>query len=124
MLAAIKGGRSFSDAATIAGVTPHITPLVTRDQTAEGVPAELQRVLFQLKPGEPTMQETADAFIVAVPAEIIDPDPKADQAGYDQVRKAIAQSVGQDLSSVFAEALRLRANPRVDQKNVDQIIQP
>ena len=124
MLAAIKSGRSFSDAATIAGVTPHITPLVARDQTAEGMPPELQRVLFELKPGEPTMQETAEAFIVAVPAEIIDPDPKADQAGYDQVRKAVARSVGQDLSSVFAEALRLRANPRVDQKNVDQIIQP
>ena len=33
-------------------------------------------------------------------------------------------TVPHDLSAAFTEALRLRANPRINQKNADQIIQP
>jgi peptidyl-prolyl cis-trans isomerase D len=124
MLASVKGGQSFSDAATVAGVTPHISPVVTRAQPAEGMPPELQRVLFSLKKGEPTMVETAEGFIVGVPAEIIEPDPQADAAGFEQARTAVNRSIGSDLSSVFTEALRQRANPRINQSNFDQIVQP
>jgi peptidyl-prolyl cis-trans isomerase D len=123
MLGSVKGGRSFSDAATVAGVTPHITPAVTR-QGGEGMPPELLRVLFSLKPGEPTMVETAEGFIVAVPAEIIEPDAKADPTGYGQARQAINRSVASDVANVFTEAVREHANPRINQVNVDQILQP
>lgn len=124
MLTAVKGGQAFSDAATVAGVTPRLTPVVTRAQAAEGMPAELQRVLFTLKRGKPTMLETAEGFVVAVPAEIIDADSKSDPAGYDQTRVAIARSVAGDLANVFTEAVRLRANPRIHQENLNQIVQP
>src|SRR5262249_21189681 len=39
LLAAVKGGQSLADAATVAGVTVRRTPLVTRDGKAEGMPA-------------------------------------------------------------------------------------
>ena len=53
------------------------------------------------------MVETPDGFIVAVPAEIVEADPKADPAGYAQVRQASDRaSIGADLASVFADALR------------------
>ena len=124
MMTAVNGGQSFSDAATVAGVQPRMTPLVTRGQSAEGMPPELQRVLFGLKKGEATMVETAEGFIVAAVAEIVEPDPKTDQAGYDQTRTTIRQSIEGDLANVFSEALRQRTNPRINRQNFDQIVQP
>jgi hypothetical protein len=124
MLKAVEDGRPFSDAARDAGVVPSLSPLVTRTANDPGIPGEVQRVLFGLKKGEPTMVETAAGFLVAIPVEIVPPDPKTDQAGYEQLRAAVAKSVANDLSAVFAQALRLRANPRINQANVDQIVQP
>ena len=124
MLEALKGGQSFSDAAVVAGVVPRLTPLVTRAQPSDAVPLELQRVMFQMKKGEPTMVEAPEAFIVATLVEIVEPDPKADQSAYDLVRGALTRSIGNDLTTVFTEALRQRADPRINQKNYDQIVQP
>lgn len=124
MLAAVKGGQSFADAATVAGVTDRTTPVLTRSETPEGVPAEVVRAMFTLKANEPTMIETAEAFIVIGLAEVIDPEAKADADGYRQVRQAVGRSITADITATFTEALRLRANPRINQKTLDQIVQP
>jgi peptidyl-prolyl cis-trans isomerase D len=124
MLAAIKGGQSFEDAATVAGVTERTTPVLTRGETPEGIPAEVTHALFTLKPNEPTMVETPEAFVIVTLAEVIDPDAKADADGYRQVRQAVTRSIGADIGATFTEALRLRANPRINQKSLDQIVQP
>ena len=121
LLTKVKGGQSLADAATVAGVAVRRTPLVTRNSKTEGMSAELQRILFSLKKGEATMVETQDGFLVAVCAEIIDPDPKSDPAGYSQVREVLARSIGNDLQRVFADALRERAQPRINQQVVDNI---
>jgi peptidyl-prolyl cis-trans isomerase D len=121
LLAAVKGGQSLADAATVAGVTVRRTPLVTRDTAAEGVPPQLAQALFSLKPGEPTMGESGDEYIVAVPAEIVEADPKADPAGYAQVREAVARSSANDLAGVFADAVRERAQPQINQPVVDTV---
>ena len=121
LLAAVKGGQSFADAAAVAGVTVRRTPLVTRGGAAEGTPPQLEQALFALKKGEPTMVETGDGFVVAVPAEIVEADPKADPAGYDQVRAVVTRSIGTDLASVFADALRPRAKPRINQPVLDNV---
>jgi peptidyl-prolyl cis-trans isomerase D len=122
LLAAVKGGQSLSDAAAVAGVTVRRTPLFTRGATVEGVPSALEQPLFTLKRGEPTMVETSEGFIVAVPAEIVEADPKADATGYSQVREAVTQSIGNDLTSLFADALRERANPRINQPVLNNVI--
>jgi peptidyl-prolyl cis-trans isomerase D len=124
MLQAIKSGKDFSDAARDAGVAPALSPVVTRSQPDPAMPREVQQVLFGLKKGEPTMIETPDGFLVATPVEIIEPDPATDAAQYQQVRTAVSRTVADDITSVFSEALRLRANPRINQANVDQIVQP
>jgi len=121
LLAAVKGGQSLADAAAVAGVTVRRTPLVTRGETVEGMPRQLEQPLFTLKQGEPTMVETGDGFIVAVPAEVVEADPKADPTGYGQVRQAVTQSIGSDLASVFADALRERAQPRINQSALDNV---
>ena len=122
VLTAVKGGQSLADAAAVAGVTVRRTPLVTRGASAEGMPQQLERPLFGLKQGEPTMVETGDEFIVAVPAEIVEADPKTDPTGYSQVRQAVTQSIGADLNTVFADALRERAQPRINQSVLDNIV--
>ena len=121
LLTAVKGGQSLADAATVAGVTVRRTPLVTRDASVEGMPPQLQQVLFGLKPGEPTMVATKDGFLVAVPAEIIEANPKSDPAGFDQLRTVVNRSIASDLASVFADALRTRAQPRINQAALDNI---
>jgi peptidyl-prolyl cis-trans isomerase D len=124
MQKAVKDGKPFSDAARDAGVTPHLSPLVTRSQPDPAVPPEVHRVLFGLKKGEPATVETIDGFLVAAPVEIIAPDPAADPAAYEKLRAAVAQTLSSDLAASFTEALRLRANPRINQTVVDQIVQP
>ena len=124
LLSAVKHGQTLADAAAVAGVPVTRTPLTGRQQPDSGVPPDLLRPLFELKPGEPTMVETADGFIVAVPAEIATPDPATDPIGYDQVRGALAKSLGQDVEAIFVQTLRDRAQPRINQQNLDSISGP
>ncbi|HBK09530.1 MAG TPA: hypothetical protein DDZ81_27330 [Acetobacteraceae bacterium] len=124
MMTAVKDGKSFSDAATIAGVTPRLSPLVTRNQGDAAVPATLQRVLFGMKKGEATMVETPEGFVVGQLVEIVRPDVSADKVGYDQAKAAIKKSLSNDMATVFLDALRQRANPRINQANFDSVVQP
>jgi peptidyl-prolyl cis-trans isomerase D len=124
LLTAIKGGQSLADAAAVAGVPVNRTPEVTRGAATEDMPGQLANVLFGLKPGEPAMVATPTTFVVAVPAQIDTPNPSVDPGGYDQLRTAISRSVAGDLSSTFAEAVRERANPRINQENYNSIVQP
>jgi peptidyl-prolyl cis-trans isomerase D len=124
MMAAINDGRSFTDAATIAGVTPRLTPQVTRGQSVQGMPIELHRVLFGLKKGEATMVETAEGFIVAIAAEIIEPDSRSDEAGFTKTKRDVGIGIARDVAAVFQQAIRLRSNPQINRTNFDQIVQP
>ncbi len=123
MMTAVQSGTSFTDAATVAGVTPKLGPLVTRNDANPDVPPELQRVMFGLKKGAATMVEIPDGFVVAQLAEVVEPDPATDKTGYDQARAAISQSIGNDMATVFVDAVRRRENPRIDQRNFNSVVQ-
>lgn len=124
MMLAVQGGQSFSDAATVAGVTPKLSPLVTRNQNTPDMPADVQRVLFGLKQGEATMVEGPDAFTVAQMAEAVKPDAATDNGGYDQARTAVTRSIANDMSTVFVDAVRARTNPQTNQQVFDSVVQP
>lgn len=124
LLTAIKGGQSLADAAAVAGVAVSRTPQVTRGAATEDMPGELANVLFGLKPGEPAMVATPTTFIVAVPAQIDTPNPSVDPGGYEQLRTAVSRSIGADITSIFVDAVRERANPRINQANYDSVVQP
>ncbi|HEY1931791.1 MAG TPA: SurA N-terminal domain-containing protein [Acetobacteraceae bacterium] len=124
MLVAVKGGQPFAAAAAAAGLPVFHTPPATREAAPQEMPAPLAQVLFGLKPGEPTMVETDKSFIVAVPAKIDDPDPASDPGGYAVVRQALSRSVAGDLTTLFADAVRNRANPEINQVNFDSVVQP
>jgi peptidyl-prolyl cis-trans isomerase D len=121
LLAAVQGGQPLSAAA--AGLKLRQLPPVGRGAPTAGVPAQLVAPLFSLKPGQPTMVETADGFLVAVLREVQTPDPAADPIGYGQVREALTRAIGNDMEFVFATAARDRARPRVNQQAVEQLIQ-
>jgi peptidyl-prolyl cis-trans isomerase D len=122
MMVAVQGGQSFSDAATVANVQPHMSPALTRSSTDPSMPASLLHVLFGLKLHDTTMVETIDGFVVAQLVEIQEPDPAADAAGYDRAKAAVARSIGGDVGELLAQALRQQANPRINQQNFDSIV--
>jgi peptidyl-prolyl cis-trans isomerase D len=124
MMTAVQGGKSFSDAATVAGVVPKLGPQVTRNQGNPEVPPDLQRVMFGLKLHEATMVETPEGFVVGQLAEIVKPDAATDKAGYDQARAAISKSISNDTTTLFVNALRLRAKPQINQQAFDSVVQP
>jgi peptidyl-prolyl cis-trans isomerase D len=123
MMVAVQGGQSFSDAATVAGVTPKLSPAVTRNETNPDFPPLLQRVLFGMKKGEATMVETPEGFVVGQLVEVVKPNPAADKAGYDQARSAITKSLDNDMASVFIDAVRQRAKPQISQQAFDSVVQ-
>jgi len=122
LLTAVKGGQSLADAATVAGVTARQSPLVSREAQEQGMPAALQHVLFGLRPKEPAMVQTPEGFVVAVPDKIEQPDPKDDPAAYNNITTALDRSIGTDLVTTFNQALRVRANPRVNQSVFDSFV--
>ena len=124
LLAAVKGGTSLQDAATVAGLRVERTPPIGRGEPPEGVARELVDPLFGLKRGEPTMVETPEGFVVAVPAEIASPDPASDPAGLAQLRAALGRAMGEDVEVLLASALRARANPRVNRQLLESVAQP
>jgi peptidyl-prolyl cis-trans isomerase D len=124
LLDAVKQGKMLADAAAVAGLPVRRTPLTGRGQAVSGVPSELLRPLFGLKPGEATMVETPDGFVVATAADIQPADPVRDPAGYEQVRAALTRTIGSDVAEIFAQALRDRAQPRINQANLDSISSP
>ena len=121
LLAAVEDGQTLTVAA--AGLPVRLLPPVGRGAPVAGVPAQLVTPLFNLKPGQPTMVETPDGFMVAVLREVQTPDPAADPVGYGQLREALTRAVGNDMEVVFAAAARDRARPSVNQQAIDQLIQ-
>ena len=124
LLDAVQQGQSLEDAATVAGIAYRRTARTGRAEPAEGIPRELIVPLFALSKGEATMVETSDAFLVTVPLDIVQADPKTDEAGYARIRDSLAQAMANDAETVFVNTLRSRAQPRINQKVYDSFVQP
>jgi peptidyl-prolyl cis-trans isomerase D len=121
LLTQVQKGQKLADVAAVAGLQVRRTPLSGREQAVSGMPPQLLKPLFGLKPDQPTMVEAPDRFLVAVPAEIEDPDPAKDPADYGQVTQILARQMGTDVAEIFTQALRNQAQPRINQKNLDSI---
>jgi peptidyl-prolyl cis-trans isomerase D len=124
LYAAVKGGQSLDDAATVAGVRVDRLPAIGRQGGAESVPTQLRQPLFSMQKGEATMVETADGFAVAVLTGIEEPDPASDPIGFGRMRDELTRSLGDDYESTLVLALRDRGRPQVNQAVLDQIVQP
>lgn len=123
LLAAVRGGQTLMVAATAAGLEARPIPPVGRDGTPE-IPRELVTPLFQLKPDEATMAETAVGFVVAQLTAIIPADPATDALGFGRKRDEIAQTIARDLEQSYLAAIRAKASPEINRTMLDQIVQP
>jgi peptidyl-prolyl cis-trans isomerase D len=123
LLAAVNAGQSLDTAASAAGLATSMTPPVTRNAPAAGVPPVLAQVLFSLKPGQATMQQTDTGFTVAALANITQPTPDQDASDYAQVRQAMVKGIQTDLASSFVAAIEGRDKVSINQKLMAQIYQ-
>jgi peptidyl-prolyl cis-trans isomerase D len=123
LLAAQRGGKTLIEAAQEMGLVSTRTAPFGRDP-AQGspVPAELLPPLFEAKRGEATMAEIRGGFAVASVADILRIDPATDPLGMGRVRVEIEQAVGDDLEQQFQAALRVRANVRINERVLEQVI--
>jgi peptidyl-prolyl cis-trans isomerase D len=114
----LKRGFTLAAGAEKLGLPVHRLAPTGRDTPPEGFPQPLLAPLFGLKKGEAAMVEANEGFIVAVLADIVLPDPKADPIGYDKVKQTQSRALAQDIESVFATAVRDRSNPHVNEAAV------
>ena len=121
---ATRRGIAIAAAAEKAGLPVNRLPPAGRAAPPPGFPSALLNPLFGLKKGEATMVETPEGFVVASLVDIQLPDPKADPIGYGQVQQALARAIGEDIQTVFATAVRDRANPHVNQSVLESLATP
>ena len=128
LLTAATSGGSLDDAAVVAGQRVQRTPPLPRAAPnappAPGVAPELTEAVFKLKLHEVTMIELPDAFLVAAPAEVSDPDMAADPVDAAQARKSMSDAMALDMQALYATALRRGLRPTVNQRVLDGIVQP
>ncbi|MBP0445718.1 peptidyl-prolyl cis-trans isomerase [Roseomonas sp. SSH11] len=124
LLAAVQGGKDFSEAAREAGVEAvRMGPSLRDPQQAApgGIPPELLPGLFAAKPGEVTMAQTSDGYAVARLVEILPAEVAADAEGLARVKSEVEQAMQDDLEAQFAAALRARADVTINQSLMDQV---
>jgi len=121
ILTVVKSGATLAGAA--AGLPVQRLAPAGRATPTAGVPFQLVTPLFSLKPGEPTMVETADGFLVAALVEVQTPDPASDPIGYGRVRDALTQAIGDDMENVFTSTVREHAHPRINRPVLNSLTQ-
>jgi len=124
MLAAVKGGKPFKEAAREAGVEAVRMGPSLRDQqqyVPGGIPRELLPGIFAAKIGEATMAQTSDGYAVAELTEIVPADLAADAEGLARVKTEVEQAMQNDLEAQYAAALRARGNVTINQPMMDQV---
>ncbi len=119
----VKSGQTLKNAAWGSGLQVATTPPLMRNHPAPGVPAELIQKIFILKPGEATMVETNAGFVVASVAQVTKPAPSSDPTSLDQAQKGLTSALREDYFTLYAQALRTAANPRVNAAAIDGLIQ-
>lgn len=122
LLAAIRDGRTATEAAEAAGLNAQrMGPVGRNPATAGAMPPELVAPLFEAKSGEATMVETRDGFAVARVAEVVRFDPASDPLGLGRLRGEIERSMQDELEEQFAVALRGRATVRINSTLLEQV---
>jgi peptidyl-prolyl cis-trans isomerase D len=123
LLAAVNGGQNFDTAASAAGYATTMTPGFTRGTPAVGISGQMAGVIFSLKPGQATMQQTDTGFIVAVLVKIVQPTAAQDAPDYIQVQQALEKALQNDAGQSFLAGLQTRDKVTIDQKLFAQIYQ-
>jgi peptidyl-prolyl cis-trans isomerase D len=123
LLNAVNSGQSLDQAASAAGYAVTMLPPVTRNAPPSGMSTQLAQIIFSLKPGQATMQQTSDGFTVAALENINQPTPAQDPADFAQVAQAMTKSMQDDTVASYIAGLQARYKVTVDNKLFNQVYQ-
>lgn len=124
LLAAVRGGASLADAAREAGLAhrgDRIGPLPRQPGPGNPAPPELLAPLFEARPGEATMVEVRDGYLVAQVVEVLPANPDADPLALGRIRDQVEQALAEDLEQQYLIALRNRADVRINPGLMEQV---
>jgi len=125
MLAAVQGGKPFAEAAQeVQAQTERLGPFGRDPNPDMPIPPELLAPLFEARVGTATMVETRGGFAVAQLADIVRADPDADPLGLGRVRGEIEQQMTEDLDAQYQQALRARADVRINRSLLESMAGP
>ncbi len=121
---ALQQGQKLDALAAAKHYSVTAIPAVTRNgQLPAGVDQQFVNVLFSLKPGQATMQQTATGFTVAVLSKVVDPTPDQDPTDYAQLTQAMTKLLQEDIGESFLDGLQQRDKVQVNQKLLSQLYQ-
>ncbi|HUM07460.1 MAG TPA: peptidylprolyl isomerase [Acidocella sp.] len=122
LLYAVNQGQKLDALATAKHYSVTTTPAITRNgQPPAGIDTQFVSVLFSLKPGQATMQQTAAGFTVAVLSQVVDPTPDQDPTEYAQLGQAMTKLLQEDIGGSFLDGLQQRDKVDVNQKLLSQL---
>lgn len=126
LMGAVRGGQTLAAAAEAAGVpSDRMGPFARRPEAgAPGltVPPELLAPIFGARMNEAVMVPTRAGFAVAQLLEVVQADPAAEPQALAAARRNAQAQAAEDLEAQFVAALRARANPRISQTLLPQVV--
>jgi peptidyl-prolyl cis-trans isomerase D len=123
LLQAVNKGQSLDSAASAAGYSLTALPAMTRTAPPAGVSNALAQILFSLKPGQATMQQSKDGFTVLAVTAITRPSPKDDPSDAAAVTQAMTKAMQDDTVASLMAGFQARDSVRVNGKVFAQIYQ-
>ncbi len=126
LMGAVRGGQTLAAAAEAAGVpSDRMGPFPRRPEAgAPGLtlPPELLVPIFGARLNEVVMVPTRAGFAVAQLLDVVQADPAAEPQALDAARRNAQAQAAEDLEAQFVAALRARANPRISQTLLPQVV--
>jgi len=121
LLAAVQGGMAFEAAAAAQGWTARrIGPFHRTARGAGTPPPAVLQAIFGLRPGEVTMVEANEAFIVVGLLAVLRPEPTP--ALLDPVRRTLLSAIADDLEAQFAQAVQARAGATINRRAIELMV--
>ena len=124
LLYALDQGQKLDALAAAKHYSVTTSPAITRNsQPPAGIDPQFVSVLFSLKPGQATMQQTAAGFTVATLSQVVDPTPEQDPTDYAELTQSMTKLLQEDIGESFLDGLQQRDKVDVNQKLLSQLYQ-
>jgi len=121
LLGAVTSGKTLDEAASAAGDSVSVTAPFTRGSQPAGMPAAMAATLFTLTPGQATMAQTDDGFMVAGLERVTHPAQAQDPADVTQLQQSLVKALQTDVGQSFLAGLQKQDQLSVNQKLLAQL---
>jgi peptidyl-prolyl cis-trans isomerase D len=121
LLGAVTSGKTLDEAASAAGDSVSVTAPFTRGSQPAGMPAAMAATLFTLTPGQATMAQTDDGFMVAGLERVTHPAQAQDPADVTQLQQSMVKALQTDVGQSFLAGLQKQDQLSVNQKLLAQL---